>query len=90
MPNKCQSCWNYGKSIMYCIFKCEGMEKMVKKDGCAICGEGRFKEIGEFELSIQNFNNSGNLIVEYNTYDIIIYKRESFEIKFCPWCGLKL
>ena len=29
MPNKCQSCWNYGKSIMYCIFKCGKVENKV-------------------------------------------------------------
>lgn len=30
MPNKCQVCWNYGKSIMYCIFKCCEDEKKKK------------------------------------------------------------
>ena len=38
MPNKCQTCWNYGKSIMYCIFKCEGMDKTeVKINETKIC-----------------------------------------------------
>ena len=72
MPSKCQSCWNYGKSIMYCIFKCRKDEK-VKEKTCNTC---KHREI---ESGCYPCNKCSEIFVN------AIYKN-MWEKKGCEFC----
>jgi hypothetical protein len=86
MPNKCQTCWNYGKSIMYCIFKCEGIGKMEEKKGCEFCNtsnrlseENGFLVVGKELLFHYEFSeDDGDFI------------RMFADVNYCPMCGREL
>ena len=87
MPNKCQPCWNYGKSIMYCIFMCERIEKMEEeKEGCEFCNtknrlseENNFTIVGKELLFHYEFSEEDGDFIRMFT-----------DVNFCPMCGRKL
>ena len=73
---------------MYCIFKCEGIEKMEEKQGCEFCLEE--KEIkrcdGDFNFTFTIPEESKMLW----SYDEYLSGGCAVSINYCPMCGRKL
>ena len=68
---------------MYCVFKCEGMDKMEEKQGCEFCREKDKINNGKYSLYLRE----GKKLIFSDTkfgYGV------SFKIKNCPNCGKKL